>query len=193
MNTYLRKLAIEVLKNSPEGLSKVKFAKIIYFIYKGLVNSKLSSVKDLEFIRMPLGPVPVGFMGLSDDPAFSVSKISNLGPVYNSQIYTIKENQPSSDDDNFSVTVKKLFGQLNKLTTSDLVKKSHQEPSWIENVNGTMYFINDADLAKPLPKNAEMTVGGDENQRLQEKLVEGMIDDIVSGSTSLEYPDENKQ
>jgi len=48
-------------------------------------------------------------------------------------------------------------------------------------------------LAKPLPKNAEMKVGGDENQRLQEKLVEGMLDDIVSGSTSLEYPDPNKQ
>ena len=193
MNKYLRKLAIEVLKNSPEGLSKVKFAKIIYFIHKGLVNCKLSAVKDLEFIRMPLGPVPVGFMGLSEDSAFSVSNITNMGLVYNSQIYTIKENQESSGDDNFSATVKKLFSQLNKLTTSDLVEKSHQEPSWIENINGAMYFINDADLAKPLPKNAEMKVGGDENQRLQEKLVEGMLDDIVSGSTSLEYPDPNKQ
>jgi uncharacterized phage-associated protein len=193
MNKYLRKLAIEVLKNSPEGLSKVKFAKIIYFIHKGLVTSKLSAIEDLKFIRMPLGPVPVGFMGLSEDPAFNVSKITNMGPVYNSQIYKIKDNQQSSNDDNFSVTVKKLFGQLNKLTTSDLVEKSHQEPSWIKNANGAMYFINDADLAKPLPKNTEMTVGGDENQRLQEKLVEGMLDDIVSGSTSLEYPDSNKQ
>ena len=104
-----------------------------------------------------------------------------------------QHNQQSSDEDNFSATVKKLFGQLNKLTTSDLVEKSHQEPSWIENINGAMYFISDADLAKPLPKNTEMTVGGDENQRLQEKLVEGMLDDIVSGSTSLEYPDQNKQ
>jgi len=193
MNKYLHNLAIEVLKNSPDGLSKVKFAKIIYFIHKGLVNCKLSAVEDLKFIRMPLGPVPVGFMDLSEDSAFNVSKIMNTGLVYNSQIYTIKENQQSSNDDNFSATVKKLFGQLNKLTTSDLVEKSHQEPSWIENINGAIYFISDADLAKPLPKNTEMTVGGDENQRLQEKLVEGMLDDIVSGSTSLEYPDPNKQ
>lgn len=192
MNNYLRKLAIEVLKNSPDGLSKVKFAKIIYFVHKGLVNCKLSSTNDLEFIRMPLGPVPVGFMGLSEDSAFSVSKITNMGPVYNSQIYKIKDNQHSSDDINFSTTVKKLLSQLNKLTTSDLVEKSHQEPSWIENVNGAMYYINDADLAKPLPKNIEMTVGGDDNQRLQEKLVEGMLDDIVSGSTSLEYPEPDK-
>lgn len=192
MNNYLRKLAIEVLKNCPEGLSKVKFAKIIYFIHKGLVNSKISSVKDLEFIRMPLGPVPVGFMGLSDDSAFSVSKITNVGLVYNSQVYKVKEDQSTSSDDQFSDAVKKLFAQLNKMTTSDLVEKSHQEPSWKEFVNGTKYFISNADLAVPLPKSSG-ELRGDDDQRLQEKLVEGMIDDIVSGSTSLEYPEPNKQ
>ena len=192
MNNYLRKLAIEVLKNSPDGLSKVKFAKIIYFVHKGLVNCKLSSTNDLEFIRMPLGPVPVGFMGLSEDSAFSVSKVTNVGLVYNSQIYTVKEDQQTSGDDEFSGAVKKLFDQLNKMTTSDLVEKSHQEPSWKEFVNGTKYFISSSDLAIPLPKSSG-ALRGDDNQRLQEKLVEGMIDDIVSGSTSLEYPDPNKQ
>jgi uncharacterized phage-associated protein len=192
MNNYLRKLAIEVLKNSPEGLSKVKFAKIIYFVHKGLVNYKLSSINDLEFIRMPLGPVPVGFMGLSEDSAFNVSKVTNVGLVYNSQIYKIREDQQSSGDNEFSDAVKKLFGQLNKMTTSDLVEKSHQEPSWKEFANGKKYFISNADLAIPLPKSSG-ALRGDDNQRLQEKLVEGMLDDIVSGSTSLEYPDPNKQ
>lgn len=193
MNKYLRKLAIEVLRNCPKGLSKVKFAKIIYFVHKGLVNSKLSAVEDLKFIRMPLGPVPVGFMSLSSDSAFNVSNVANTGLVYNSQVYKIKTDQNVSSNDEFSTTVKKLFGQLNKLTTSDLVEKSHQEPSWIEHPNGVEYFISVADLAVPLPKGTDVTLGGDDNQRLQEKLVEGMIDDIVSGSTSLEYPDSNKQ
>jgi len=193
MNKYLRKLAMEVLRNCPDGLSKVKFAKIIYFVHKGLVNSKLSSANDLKFIRMPLGPVPVGFMSLSDDSAFNVSNVANTGLVYNSQIYKIKDGQNVSNNDDFSATVKKLFGQLNKLTTSDLVEKSHQEPSWIEHPNGIEYFVSEADLAMPLPKGTDVTLGGDDDQRLQEKLVEGMLNDIVSGSTSLEYPDPNKK
>lgn len=193
MKNYLKNIAFEILKNCQDGLTKVKFAKIIYFVHKGLVSKKLSSVEDLKFIRMPLGPVPVGFMGLSQDPCFAVSKISNSGPVYNSEIYKLKDGSECFTDSKFSGVVKTLCDQLNKLTTSELVEKSHDEPSWINNINGAEYFVSSQDLAMPMPTDSKTMTLIEDNQKLQEKLVEGMLDDIVSGSTSLEYPDQNKQ
>ena len=195
MKNYLKSIAFEVLKNCQDGLTKVKFAKIIYFVHKGLVSNKLSSAEDLKFIRMPLGPVPVGFMGLSKDPCFDVSKMTNVGLVYNSEVYKLKDDSGCSSDAKFSGMVKKLCDQLNKLSTSELVEKSHNEPSWINNINGAEYFVSNEDLAVHLPTDSESPSPSEseDNQKLQEKLVEGMLDDIVSGSTSLEYPDPNKK
>lgn len=189
MKNYLKCLAIEILKNCKEGLTKVKFAKIIYFVHKGLVSDGLAKPDDLKFIRMPLGPVPVGFMGLSKDPSFMVTKVNNAGLVYNSEIYNLNQSASCSTDAKFSGAVETLCNQLDRLTTSELVEKSHHEPSWIKNVNGEEYFVSNDDLAIPLPTNTKSLDTVEDNQKLQEKLVEGMLDDIVSGSTSLEYPE----
>lgn len=189
MKDYLKCLAIEILKNCQGGLTKVKFAKIIYFVHKGLVSEGLATTDDLRFIRMPLGPVPVGFMGLSKDPSFKVSQVTNAGLVYNSEQYDLNQSFSCVTDSKFSSIVKKLSNQLNNLTTSELVGKSHNEPSWINNINGAEYFVNADDLAVPLPTNSKTISDTEDDQKLQEKLVEGMLDDIVSGSTSLEYPE----
>lgn len=191
MNQYLKKLAIEILKNCQDGLTKVKFAKIIYFVHKGLICQNLSDTNDLKFIRMPLGPVPIGFMELSKDPDFKVTHQINMGPVYNSEVYQLNNSSSFFCEDNFADVIKKLSHQLNRLTTSKLVDKSHSEPSWINNINGTEYFISDDDLSLSLPVYSKTMTNKEDTQKLQEKLVEGMLDDIVSGSTSLEYPQSN--
>lgn len=191
MNKYLKELATEILKNCQDGLTKVKFAKIIYFVHKGLVCQNLSNTNDLKFIRMPLGPVPIGFMELSKDADFKVTHQTNIGPVYNSEVYKLSNSSLIFCEDKFTNVIKKLSHQLNRLTTSNLVDKSHSEPSWINNINGTEYFIGDDDLNLSLPVYSKTMTNKEDSQKLQEKLVEGMLDDIVSGSTSLEYPQSN--
>lgn len=191
MNNYLQRLAIEVLTNSQEGLSKVKFAKILYFVHKGLVKENLANNNELEFIRMPLGPVPKGFKDLTTDPFLTITEKRNNGLAYNSQVYTLKGGQKASSNREFTKTVSELFHQLNKLSTSELVGKSHHEPSWLQNSNGAEYFLTAEDLEIPLPQRTGKA-SAEDNYKLQEKLVEGMLDDIVSSSTSLEYPKDNQ-
>ena len=185
---YLNNLAKEILKNVPEGISKVKFAKILYFVHKSLVLENLSEINDLKFIRMPLGPVPVGFKDLYNDKDITIEKTSG-SLSYNMQIYKIVHANSylgSQQQQVITSSVKSLI----TFPTSELVEVSHQEPSWIKFANGSEYFISKEDLDLALPTQKKDTLSTEiDNQRLQARLVEGMLDDIVLESTALEYPD----
>jgi len=187
MNTYLSSLAKYLLLQEPkQGISKVRLAKFIYFTHKALVQHELADISDLGFIRMPLGPVPQGFKELTNDSSITMDREAT-GLSYNKQVFRYS----GSVDVNDSVyrTVQEVYAQLNTLPTSALVEESHKEPSWLHHVNGDEYVITKEDLKLPLPAShvSQMTQERD-NQLLQARLVEGMLDDIVEESTRLEYP-----
>ena len=191
---YLLNLSKEILKNIPAGLTKVKFAKTIYFVHKGLVLSGLTDNKNLRFIRMPLGPVPSGFNNVGEDTDISVFKSFNSRLIYNTQIYKLCNRNVNT---NFSTAqiekIKFLVKQLEKFNTAELVEYSHCDESWISHINGQVYFISKKDLENEIPskgllRNLFNINTTEDDTKLQEKLVEGMIDDIVQSSTSLEYP-----
>jgi len=146
-NQYLHLLAKQILKLTPEGITKVRFAKILYFTHKGLVQEKLSSIKDMEFIRMPLGPVPVGFKGLAEDKEIKIDEVATSPLVYDKQLYTLNDEYYIGVDDlKIALTTTKSSGMNSEIDT----------------------------------------------QHLQARLMEGMIDEIVEESTSLEYPHSSK-
>jgi hypothetical protein len=183
--SYLIDLAKRILCEVPDGLTKVRFAKILYFTNKYLVQNSLVEQTQLGFIRMPLGPVPVGFKTMSD-PDISVDEIPMSALSYDKQVYRLISGDTFSD--NFQAMIKKALESLVNLSTSRLVEFSHQEPSWLSHVNGDEYFLEEADLRIDIPNvQGEGSVSLDD-QKLQAKLVEGMLDDIVADSTALEYP-----
>lgn len=186
MNNYLETLAKQILSFEKEGISKVRFAKILYFTHKGLVQKGIVQASEMRFIRMPLGPVPVGFNDLSSPDIEVHIEPSSLS--YNKQVYSLK-TPAAAPSTGYTDTVKKIVGELRSFPTSSLVEISHQEPSWKNNPNGKEYVISTEDLKLSLPGGnpASLTQERDD-QLLQAKLVEGMIDDIVEESTSLEYP-----
>lgn len=191
-NNYLPLLAKQILKLVPQGLSKVKFAKILYFTHKGLVQKNLSASNEMEFIRMPLGPVPVGFKELSQDPEIEVTEMATSPLVYDKQVYILQGMNNYFEDERLKV-IQAISVRLNKLTTSQLVSMAHEEPSWLNHKNGQEYSLEKADLEICLSTSRASKVSSEiATQHLQAKLVEGMIDDIVDESTSLEYPDSSK-
>ena len=191
-NNYLHLLAKQILKVIPEGLSKVRFAKILYFTHKGLVQKNLSAPNDMEFIRMPLGPVPVGFKDLSQDPEVEGTEMGRSRLVYDKQLYVLSGMNNYFKDERLKA-IQEISLLLNRLTTNQLVSIAHQEPSWLNHKNGQEYFLEEADLSIDLPTSKLSNVSSEiDTQHLQAKLVEGMIDDIVDESTSLEYPNSSK-
>lgn len=190
INGYLNQLCRRILSEIPEGISKVRFAKILYFTHKTLVQKDLSSVDQMEFIRMPLGPVPVGFMDLSD--ANIIVEDSHKPELsYDKQVY--KLNIQLKLDGPIQNAVRCGLEILSKFQTSELVEISHKEPSWLNHFNGQQYYLTTDDLKILLPRLGESQLNSDlDSQRLQAHLVEGMLDEIVADSTSLEYPDFKK-
>jgi hypothetical protein len=193
LDNYLSRLAKEVLFNTPGGLTKVRFAKILYFVHKGLVNKNLSSFDDLKFIRMPLGPVPVGFKDLVEDEDIQVTDVKKTPLSYDMQLYMLIRSGHYLND-NASEVVRSVVDNLKQLPTSYLVEEAHKDPSWINHVNGDEYFIGQDDLNLGLPSGRANTPQdpSEDAFRLQAKLVEGMLDEIVEENTSLEYPENHK-
>ena len=182
---YLTEIAIRILQVVPHGLSKVKFAKTIYFVHKQLVKNFNREVTYMGFIRMPLGPVPDGFMKLDTTEIEIVHVQNELS--FDSQVYKCSNVY---FEDTLQGHVDKIVKGLNKFTTYDLVDISHCEPSWINHHNGEKYFLTEEDLKTVFPKaNLERRNHSFSDQNLQAKLVEGMLNDIVEESTLLEYPD----
>ena len=188
MNNYLYNLAIEILKLYP-GQSKVKFAKLIYFLHKEVVRSGFVKTDELSFVRMPLGPVPVGFMNLQDQDGIEVSEIPTP-LLYNSQVYNYSGSDKPELSDSVIALVKNTLKPLVLMSTSNIVELSHQEDSWKKLINGAEFKISESDLETVIPMNV---VSSEENDySLQEKLVSGMLSDIVASSTSLEYPEDER-
>jgi uncharacterized phage-associated protein len=189
MNQYLHNLAKEILHNESNGLSKVRFVKTIYFVHKGLVKKELIQSDAMRFIRMPLGPVPVGFKELHADSGIIV-KITTSSLSYNTETYLLKTYKEYFDRLH-KEAISSLVDKLKNISTSELVEISHQEPSWFSNGNGSEFYISERDLKQDLPtKNAINTINPEiDEQRIQGYLVEGMLNDIVEESTLLEYPD----
>lgn len=191
-NDYLIKLAKQIL-SVKSGLSKVQFAKIIYFVHKGLILSNLSDTKDLRFIRMPLGPVPVGFKTLTESNTGIFTKEEKIDDnlVYNAQLYFLCQSLTNDLNDERYDVIKRLVTGLLSLKTSELVEISHKEPSWLQQNNSVEFYISNEDLKNDLPGITPNQRNIDDNfdkQRLQAFLLSGMINEVVSESSSLEYP-----
>lgn len=190
MYTPMRRLAKNILYSAKEnGIGKVKFAKIIYLTHKKLCQMNLASVDDITYIRMPLGPVPEGFMELSKDPDINVTtEPVGFGLSYNKQTFRLDE-KTEVDEKNRTI-IERTFQRISTVPTSELVNHTHEEDSWKNHSNGQTYKINEVDLERRLPstrrKFIKLTI---DEQRLQASLLEGMLDEIVDESTRLEYPD----
>lgn len=189
-NRYLNQLCRRVLGEIPGGISKVRFAKVLYFTHKYLVQAGLSTTQQMEFIRMPLGPVPVGFMELTD-ANIKIEELRSPELSYDKQVY--KLDTKLNWDDSVQNTVRACLEILGKLQTSILVEISHREPSWLGHANGQYYCLTAEDLKIPLLRSDKSQISPAlDGQRLQARLVEGMLDEIVEDSTSLEYPNLKK-
>lgn len=182
---YIQELATRILQAAPNGLSKVKFAKIIYFTHKMLVAQAMRKSNELKFIRMPLGPVPVGFMALGDKNMHITKRANALS--FDMQLYRF--NGSDTYHDAMQTLIQTMVTQLDAFSTGELVEESHKEPSWIKYPNGYEYMLTKEDLSRPLPKRTSIASDTTlSDQHLQAKLMEGMLDDIVDESTLLEYP-----
>ncbi len=187
---FLNTLAKEILVLLHKPISKVKFAKVIYFSFKSLVASNKENTNKMAFIRMPLGPVPEGFMDLESDEDILVTQES-VGLTYNRQNYSLAPNIVV-DQPRYADELRTIVSELDSLDTSALVTISHQEPSWLSLPNGQSFYISSEDLELPLPRQH----GSKKNlsdkldqQLLQARLINGMKVEIVQDNTALEYPD----
>jgi uncharacterized phage-associated protein len=180
-------LAEQILLSENTGISKVRFAKTIYFVHKGLVQHSLANPGMLGYIRMPLGPVPVNFMELESFGSIA-TETADTGLSYDAKIYRL--NADVDRDDSIAPTLDKILAILRRTSTSQLVEVSHRDPSWLNNVNGARYFITSEDLKNELPGKTRRatTDSALDEQHLQAQLIKGMLEDIVEESTSLEYP-----
>lgn len=183
----INNLTKQILSNFPEGITKVKLAKLIYFSHKFLVKENTASYKDIKYIRMPLGPVPVGFRNLALDKDIKITVLNHVNLRFDVQLYKLSRKQNFSDEKSAEL-VSYLMTKIGKIQTSDLVEDSHKDPSWLNHANGEEYFFTQEDVERKMPSYRAKNGIKNEDQRLQAKLVEGMITEIVDESTSLEYP-----
>lgn len=184
---YFSILVKLILKDRPEGISKVKFAKIIYLVHKYLVNCGHVEVKALKFVRMPLGPVPVRFMDLESEKDLVVrSELTSLS--YNREVYVLKKGV-STPKIFYADEVSHVVNKLISISTSDLVEYTHKEKTWKSFSNGQEYFISRDDFKRPLPVKGKDLSKSLDDQKLQAKLIKGMLKEIVEESTNLEYSD----
>lgn len=192
----LSELAITILRLESKPISKVRFAKTIYFVHKELIRRGKAVSSDINYIRMPLGPVPDGFMKLeSFNPVIQVVRVFT-GLAYNTSQYSLqKKFFKRACDISLDADIKEVLKRLEPFTTSELVELSHLDESWKQNVNGVTYSITLEDMEHKLPSRRKSNNHSEEadDQLLQASLVRGMIEDIVSESTDLEHPTDEKQ
>lgn len=184
MGNYLQNLATDILRLEKKGITKVRFAKYIYFVHKFLAKKSLVQTQDLKFIRMPLGPVPVGFRDLDGNKNIVRTSVPQA-LIYDSEVYKLADGVNLSTG--FSEEIKNIVETLDNYPTSALVSISHKEPSWQTHDNGDEYYITDEDFKKELP-GVTKKVDPLDKEKMQASLVSGMLKDIVDESTSLEYP-----
>lgn len=189
----LKQLTELVLSLNETPLTRIRLTKAIYFVHKELIRKKLMGTQDITYVRLPLGPAPIGLPEIIlDNPNIIIQDIpSNL--LYENQTYTINKPIINAKPEVISVT-KKTLKLLQAYRTAELVHAS-QDPSWLAHSNGTEYHLTTADLKNPFP-NAQIrfkihikATPNNEGGELQATLLRGMLTDIVKESTDLEYPD----
>lgn len=193
----LKQLTELVLSLSETPLTRIRLTKAIYFVHKELVRKKLMQIQDIAYVRLPLGPAPIGLPEIIlNDTNIAVRDIpSSL--LYENRAYTINEPINNAKPEIVN-TVKKTLTLLQGYRTAELVHAS-QDPSWLTHINGTEYHLTTADLKNPFP-NAQIrfkihikATPNNEGGELQATLLRGMLADIVKESTDLEYPNTTEQ
>ena len=186
----MEKLARNILAlEKGHSLSKVRFAKTIYFVHKELIRNGLSAKGSIKYIRMPLGPVPDGFMKLTETCPEITSYKQRTGLAYETENFSTKANFDGTEQE--KVVILGTLDTLRKFQTSSLVDTSHKDPSWFNHRNGEHYDITDDDMKNDLSILETFFAGADDDEeedKMQASLVRGMLEDIVSESTKLEYP-----
>lgn len=191
-------------------VSKVRLARLIYFVHKDLIRKKLLMPTSILYIRSPLGPIPDGYTTLtleSEDIIAQPNTSSNLS--YAAEDYAVSERAIETEStlleqyrDMLGV-IEKTLKILQPYTTPELIRISHNEPSWLAHHNGEIYQISPQDLKltfpeqKPLHLKLNLIPLADKSKTqtnkigaMQAHLLRGMIADIVKESTDLEYPDD---
>ena len=168
-------------------LSKVRFAKTIYFVHKELIRNNLLDRKSFQYIRMPLGPVPAGFMEITLSCPEITSEKENTGLAYATEKFTTTAVFDGTEKER--QVISGTLNTLRKFQTSNLVDTSHRDPSWINHKNSEQYYISEDDMENNLSILEQFSTSAiDEKDNMQASLVRGMMNDIVSESTKLEYP-----
>lgn len=191
----LQQLAKVILSIESNGLSKVRFAKTIYFVHKELIRCDAMQATDIDYIRMPLGPVPNGFMELAFSNNDIVTEILQTGLSYNSVNYKLRKRRlfrSGVEHNDLYRMIKSILENLRSLSTGTLVEKSHDEHSWKLHKNGEHYNIDSRDMRNAIPTGGKGYSSVVENQKIQASLVMGMLEDIVSESTDLEHPSDEQ-
>ncbi len=204
----LPELSHTILLLHQRPMSKVRLARVVYFVHKELVRKKLMQIEDISYIRSPLGPIPDGFMTLANDHSNIISRRSaSTNLSYASEEYLVNR---SEDDHDLETTMLEQYRDtlkaiehtlhaLDKYTTPELVEASHHEPSWNAHSNGEIYYLTNADLKVLFPFSAILPSSirirlsrppANKAGALQATLLRGMVADIVKESTDLEYPDD---
>lgn len=198
----LHDLAVVILACHLHPLSRVRFAKTIYFVHKELVRRQLMQLDDLKYLRLPLGPVPEGFTTLTRPHSGIITqKNPHINLFYEIEEYLLADHaktQLSATQITVRTSVEKTLALLQPHSTTALVEAS-RDPSWHAHANGELYQITAADLKNPFPyprillKLHFKSRIPNELGALQANLLRGMLSDIVKESTDLEYPDASSQ
>lgn len=151
----LQNLASLILAINGQPIRRVRFAKAIYFVHKALINQKLASPSDIRYIRLPLGPVPDGFLNLAVDfPNLITEKTDSFNQLsYESEFLSATSDPQSllaTADPRVVEGIKQTLSQLNTFSTPELVKHS-QDPSWSMHFNGERYELTPVDLKNTFP------------------------------------------
>lgn len=196
----LLQLANLILALNQQPIRRIRLAKLIYFAHKELIRKGIMQPSDIQYLRMPLGPAPIGLVSLTEDSNGEIYSIKIPSPLltFESEEFgthfapqTAQQTSPKA-----SLIIKKMLDALNKKPTSELVKLSQRDPSWRLHHNGEHYDITPSDLKNPLPRiqfkiNIVRHLSDNEAEAIQAALLRGMTPDIIEESTDLEYPDEN--
>lgn len=203
----LPELARTILLVNQRPISKVRLARIIYFVHKELIRKKLMKTEDIAYIRSPLGPTPVGYAHLARDVRdLIIQKNISSQLSYTSEEFAINFSDARREEESSALeqyrdvlkAVSRVLKMTNLYATPELVELSHREPSWQGHSNGETYHISPADLKITFPVSANIRVYirptplSNKSGVMQANLLRGMITDIVKESTDLEYPDDPK-
>ncbi len=198
----LYEIASLILQLSKKPISRVRFAKMIYFVHKELVRKKFADFESIAYLRLPLGPVPENFTSLTQSPDITLQHIPNAPLSYETEEFFVPNPTPPKGLPKPLLTaVERTIAALDRHTTAELVAASH-DPSWHAHFNGETYYPNPADLRNSFPftplaplspilvKIRLKRPSSNEIGALQAALLRGMLSDIVKESTDLEYPDD---